>query len=253
VSQEYAPESFWDERVRSLGDLGDGYANRNLQNYEDRVRMRKAFGILGDVSGLRILDVGCGTGRWSIRLAKMGGIVTGIDISQEMIELAKQRANESQTHNITFLSKNADGLNYSGNFDVALTATVLQHITDKKRLNLAVRGIVNAVKEDGRILIIESAPLTRDKEAVPEKRVKFVELRTKQEWIDLFQGYGTKFVKSREVCLLVPRSPKLYTRFGNKITGKVLERLAEIVDGHLAEWWYLRKYAKPTIFLFEKK
>ena len=34
--------------------------------------------------GMRILDVGCGTGNFSIKLAKMGLDVTGIDVSEKM-------------------------------------------------------------------------------------------------------------------------------------------------------------------------
>ena len=48
--KEYIPETFWDERVKAYGDLGDGYSNRNHQNYEDKIRMRKAFEML-DIRG----------------------------------------------------------------------------------------------------------------------------------------------------------------------------------------------------------
>src|SRR5262245_9321753 len=99
--------------------------------------MRKAFGLLGDVANLRVLDVGCGTGRWSITLAKMGSIVTGIDISSRMIELAKERALRNEIRNITFLNTTAEELDYRDCFDLALSSTVLQHITDDKRLELA--------------------------------------------------------------------------------------------------------------------
>ena len=46
----------------------------------------------GGIDGKRILDIGCGTGLLSVKLAKMGADVTGIDISPEMITVAEQRA-----------------------------------------------------------------------------------------------------------------------------------------------------------------
>lgn len=253
--KEYIPETFWDERVKVLGDLGDGYANRDYQNYEDKIRMKKAFEVLGDVSGLGILDVGCGTGRWSVRLAKRGAIVTGIDISKEMIKLAKERAGKAYIHNsISFLNKKIEDLNYSNYFDVALSVTVLQHITDEEHLNLAVQNMVNVVKEGGKILVIESAPFEKRVYEGRDMGVKHMELRTKGEWINLFESKGVRFIKSREVCFIgryfITFCAK---RFKNKTTKKVAEKLSEFVDTNFAEWRLFNKYSKPTIFLFEKK
>jgi ubiquinone/menaquinone biosynthesis C-methylase UbiE len=48
--------------------------------------------LLGDVRGLSIADVGCGTGRHAIRLAKAGASVQGVDFSSAMLERARQKA-----------------------------------------------------------------------------------------------------------------------------------------------------------------
>ena len=42
--------------------------------------------------GCRILDIGCGTGRHSIELCKRGYRVTGIDLSDSMLDKAKEKA-----------------------------------------------------------------------------------------------------------------------------------------------------------------
>ena len=52
---------------------------------------RKILSILpNDLSGKRVLDAGCGPGQFSIELAQRGASVLGIDISSNLIEIAKK-------------------------------------------------------------------------------------------------------------------------------------------------------------------
>ena len=46
-------------------------------------------------SGQRVLDIGCGTGALTVRAAERGAFVKGIDINPEMLEIARQRAEEA--------------------------------------------------------------------------------------------------------------------------------------------------------------
>ncbi len=46
----------------------------------------------------RILDIGCGTGRHSIELAKRGYTVVGIDLSESLLKRAKEKASERKLH-----------------------------------------------------------------------------------------------------------------------------------------------------------
>jgi len=46
---------------------------------------------LGDVAGLAVLDLGCGTGRHAVWLANAGAAVTGIDFSEGMMEKARAK------------------------------------------------------------------------------------------------------------------------------------------------------------------
>jgi 2-polyprenyl-3-methyl-5-hydroxy-6-metoxy-1,4-benzoquinol methylase len=68
---------------------------------------------------LRILDVGCGTGRHSIELSKRGYTITGIDLSEDMLSRAKQKAAESG-QSIEFLKHDARNLPFENEFDVAI-------------------------------------------------------------------------------------------------------------------------------------
>jgi len=68
---------------------------------------------------LRILDVGCGTGRHSIELSKRGYNVTGIDLSHAQLKRAKEKA-EIEGLKINFLQHDARDLPFVNEFDVAI-------------------------------------------------------------------------------------------------------------------------------------
>jgi 2-polyprenyl-3-methyl-5-hydroxy-6-metoxy-1,4-benzoquinol methylase len=69
--------------------------------------------------GLKIIDVGCGTGRHSIELSKRGYSVTGIDLSDSMLETAREKAKQNGLH-IDFLTHDARNLPFENQFDVAI-------------------------------------------------------------------------------------------------------------------------------------
>ena len=64
---------------------------------------------LGAIEGRRILDVGTGTGRAAIALARRGAVVTGIDASAEMLQVAERRAREAGV-SVTFTRGDAHRL-----------------------------------------------------------------------------------------------------------------------------------------------
>ncbi|RED12831.1 class I SAM-dependent methyltransferase [Pontivivens insulae] len=72
VGQEWAARA--DAMEGLLGPVGEG-----------------ALQALGDLSGQRVLDLGCGAGDTAVALKAAGGLVTGVDVSADLIALAKQR------------------------------------------------------------------------------------------------------------------------------------------------------------------
>jgi 2-polyprenyl-3-methyl-5-hydroxy-6-metoxy-1,4-benzoquinol methylase len=68
---------------------------------------------------LKLLDVGCGTGRHSIELSKRGYAVTGIDLSESLLARAREKAAE---HGLTidFLKHDARDLPFHDEFDIAI-------------------------------------------------------------------------------------------------------------------------------------
>ena len=68
---------------------------------------------------LKILDVGCGTGRHTIELSNRGYAVTGIDLSETQLARARQKA-ESYNLKIDFQKQDARHLSFNNEFDVAI-------------------------------------------------------------------------------------------------------------------------------------
>jgi thioesterase domain-containing protein/SAM-dependent methyltransferase len=80
---------------------------------------------------LRVLDIGCGTGAWSVHWVARGGKVTGVDFDPEFIARAKSRENLGDTN--VFLGIVADAARLPpdiGEFDVVLHNSLLEHVPD---------------------------------------------------------------------------------------------------------------------------
>lgn len=117
--------------------------------YDDDTSMSRAFnkvfrrpmftryvytlGGLGDLEGRKILDVGCGSGRYSIELARSGAEVVGVDFSDEMLAMARTRAKEAGVEDrTTFISGDFTtwARETDQHFDAAFAMGVLDYIDD---------------------------------------------------------------------------------------------------------------------------
>ncbi|MGH9005998.1 MAG: class I SAM-dependent methyltransferase, partial [Acidimicrobiia bacterium] len=72
---------------------------------------------LGLAPGMRVLDVGCGPGRHAHALARLGVEVTGVDISERFIDLARKDAPAGAT----FVRGDARALGYDAEFDAVIS------------------------------------------------------------------------------------------------------------------------------------
>lgn len=68
---------------------------------------------------LNIIDIGCGTGRHSIELAKRGYTITGIDLSESLLKKAREKAKQKGV-SINFLKHDARNLPFDKQFEVAI-------------------------------------------------------------------------------------------------------------------------------------
>lgn len=68
---------------------------QTVREGRDAMRAEMLGALPADISGMRILDAGCGTGALSQELAQRGADVTGVDISPELIRIARDRTPSS--------------------------------------------------------------------------------------------------------------------------------------------------------------
>lgn len=107
--------------------------------------------MLGKESGNKILEVGIGNGRDSIFFAANGNKVTGIDIVENAVEMAKKNAKTAGfEHKIDFRIGNAEKLEFRDNsFDGVYSVSVL-HATD---LNLSLKELSRVLRLGGKAII----------------------------------------------------------------------------------------------------
>lgn len=74
----------------------DQWYSTPLGKHADEAETRCALELLKPTAGMRILDAGCGTGNFSLGLARLGCSVTGIDISEKMLAFAREKAQREQ-------------------------------------------------------------------------------------------------------------------------------------------------------------
>jgi phosphoethanolamine N-methyltransferase len=93
---------------------------------------------LGDFlrPGLRVLDVGSGIGGAAFHLAReYGAVVTGIDLSPEMVALAQERSAEADAGTaVTFHLDDILTMPFESKFDLVWSRDALMHLPDKPRL-----------------------------------------------------------------------------------------------------------------------
>jgi ubiquinone/menaquinone biosynthesis C-methylase UbiE len=148
MTKDSSVQEFWD-RVAADWDIqvgDDGDSNRRLNS--DPCLWRLA----GDVRGLTVLDAGCGTGYLSAKLREKGAIVTGIDFSLAMIEIARRKR-----PGVTFHVDSCSKLETQppGHFDLIIANYVLMDVED---LRGCVRAFHRVLKPGGIAVVIFSHP-----------------------------------------------------------------------------------------------
>jgi len=108
------------------------------------------------LQGLRVLDIGCGTGSSSVALAEQGASVTAIDIDEGALQVAKDRCRLHGLE-VELLHMNAEAVaRFGANaFDLVSFSGSLEHMTSAERLP-ALKGAWDILPPGGQLVVVDS-------------------------------------------------------------------------------------------------
>lgn len=172
-SNPEAEVAFQAERAAAMGDVRATSADVVARYSESRrwrsVPLEGMFHALGDLRGRRLLDFGCGEGQLTTIFAALGAEVMGVDVSPELIGIARRRAElDGVTGSVEL--RTGDILEMEGleeTFDGLACNAVLHHVP----LDTVYPALLRMVKKDGLVVIREpiaySGGLQRIRDRVP--------------------------------------------------------------------------------------
>ncbi|MEA1896918.1 MAG: class I SAM-dependent methyltransferase [Bacteroidota bacterium] len=187
-------------------------------------------------AGKKILEIGCGTGEFTKRIVPSGADITAIDISPDLLEVARETIPNAT---VRFHIQNVEKLDFEdGCFDVVIGSSILHHLN----LKPALKEIYRVLKIGGVVVFTE--PNMVNPQIWMERNIIFIRKLTnsspdetaftrwglKKELINL----GFKNVSIRPFDFLHPFTPSLLIPFISKI-GNLVERipLAKEIAGSL--------------------
>ena len=114
-----------------------------LENIEQHFKIKKDT--TDYLTGLNILDIGCGGGLISEPMARLGAKVTGIDASEKNISVAKLHSKKSGLQ-INYFKASPENLNYTESFDIILNLEIVEHVDN---VNLYLKSCNKLLKKNG--------------------------------------------------------------------------------------------------------
>jgi ubiquinone/menaquinone biosynthesis C-methylase UbiE len=182
------PEWYYDEFIQ----IGTDYTDKEEIRRYDR-KMQKIRNIGSEVETMlrliglqqedRVLEIGCGTGEFSIELSRHCKQVIALDVSEGMLEFAREKAKSRNRNNIqfikgSFLTFESD----DGPFDAVVTQLALHHLPDFWKL-IALQRISSILSTGGRFYLkdIVFSSETRDFDSFISKLLQSIPDEVKDE------------------------------------------------------------------------
>lgn len=185
----------------------DAWYQTKMGSFVDRVETECVLKLCDLPKGSKILDLGCGSGNFSIKLAKLGYEVVGIDLSREMLSLASEKA-QNEGLSIEFHEMNVYDIEFDDeSFDGVISVAAIEFIP---KIQKAMDELMRVVKKGHPIIIgtiHKDSSWGRMYESDEMKKnsvFKYAILRTMKE----MQKYYPDSLVDTDECLFLPPMTK---------------------------------------------
>ena len=233
-------EKFWSDSARRFNDDRAGMlaTDLNFIKYRDQCEKENFLGLLElagikNLLNLRVLEVGCGTGRWTNWLGGFCRGAVGIDISAEMLEIAQRNA--PCNGRVAYRQARAEEF-CEGDYDLIYFSSVLQYLNSSD----VIKTLTNAKKTWPDAAIITRDTLTNNcyhKELEGNYPVIY---RTKESLEFLLKTAGYRWT-IRQTSFKLPLRTVAFLKYLPWLDAKKLTEKTEYLEPLVQEAYYWHK------------
>ncbi|PIP24495.1 MAG: hypothetical protein CO140_01235 [Candidatus Moranbacteria bacterium CG_4_9_14_3_um_filter_40_7] len=217
------------------------YADRVKKEIEESAKQDKCFDFFmksapKDLSGKKIIDIGCGEGRWSRFFSQRGSVVLGIDKKDQILEVAREKSKNFK--NINFVNLPFEKIEEEpiGRFDYIINSYVLHNFNNLDQFFSTANHLL---KMNGKLLLISILFHFSDKKL--EDSIKNFYIPIKNQHGEIFYAMANDFSNLKK--LAENYKFKLNDFCSNKNTGLSLSQ--KLIDAGLS--------VENVALIFEKK
>ncbi len=197
-------KEFWENRANNINNLQTVLLGSDKTGIEQNTRNEHekliVESVVKQIQNPRILDIGCGIGRWAENLINQFDYYTGVDFSEGFIDYASKKFSDNK--NIKFCNNSIlelDDTILSSNFNFIICTGVLMYVNDSNIFDIfkAFRRVTPEYVYIQESISLMDARLTLNQFESKDLQTNYNAIyRTKQEYEEYFKTNGFDIIKT---------------------------------------------------------